>query len=351
MAGESGRYYSKLAREPTAFFAGLSMAAQGVLFRVVTSPKQKIPGLLASGRAALAEDLGAETPEAIGEVIRALEELVAKDLLVEDRPRRLLWCPWALCADAPANASVVQGWARELATIGECELVRQVADRLVEVVRDGVPATWQIPRARRKDETDDEREKNKNPKVAASILTEQLLRSALPWWRTRGGVDQGGDDRGAHGVPEGGDHRLKTSVSVSVAVSDPVTGSVAVGGVGGDDGSRVTRDDSVQHAKAEANRAAAALSRDSLTERPDAHGEIHARSHGTQAEREGGLRGEVPRDLEPKLALVGEELSPREEQNARRYLEHGQFDRAADYFKAAEETRARRLQAGNGGRP
>jgi len=105
----------------------LSTAARLLLLYLRTGPHStSIPGLLAVGEGALAEELRWEPAEAR----QAMQELVETGMVRLDRETRVIWIPDVIDDDWPASSKVVEGWRSYWEEIPECALKAEAAARL-----------------------------------------------------------------------------------------------------------------------------------------------------------------------------------------------------------------------------
>jgi hypothetical protein len=95
---------------------------QGLWLYLLTGRETiKIPGLIPSGRAALAEALRWK-PEGFA---KAFSEIQVQGLAAADWDAPLVWIPNAIRHNAPESANVVKGWRSEWNEIPECALKHQ----------------------------------------------------------------------------------------------------------------------------------------------------------------------------------------------------------------------------------
>lgn len=88
------------------------------LYLLTTPAATQIPGLLAIGEAAMADDL--DWP--VEGVRAALAELVASGMVQHDRTARLIWLPNAMKHNAPRSPDNVKGWAKHWRMLPDCAL-------------------------------------------------------------------------------------------------------------------------------------------------------------------------------------------------------------------------------------
>lgn len=128
-AGPRRRYGRACLGLPDQLLAdGLSDTAISVLFFAIFSRARGVlPGVLAYGRAGLAEAMG----RPVDAIIAAIEEL--GDRLIVDPARPLMFAPLAMQHDPPANPNVVTSWARAYLELPR-SIVRDAVDRELRVL-------------------------------------------------------------------------------------------------------------------------------------------------------------------------------------------------------------------------
>lgn len=97
------------------------------LYLLTTPIATQIPGLVAIGEAAMAEDL--EWP--IDGLRACLAELESAGMVKIDREARLLWLPNALKHNPPRSSDNVKGWAKFWRMLPECALLDEAADAMM----------------------------------------------------------------------------------------------------------------------------------------------------------------------------------------------------------------------------
>jgi hypothetical protein len=136
----------------------LSDAAIVAYFRLRTGPESSmIPGVAVTRRAAFAEALHWKPAKTNG----AIEELVARNVIVADWEAPLVWIPQAALDGGPENPNQVTGWRRYWSLVPDCDLKVRVRMELRAMLE---------PRRTKKGETFvatfDEACPNVTPKVA-----------------------------------------------------------------------------------------------------------------------------------------------------------------------------------------
>jgi hypothetical protein len=108
----------------------LPPSGQSLWFYLLTGPHTgPIPGLLKSGRAAMAEELG-WSQEAFD---KAFYEVFSLGMAIADWQARLVWIPNAIKCNLPQSPNVITSWTSPWQLLPECQL-KQVA-------RDGLKST------------------------------------------------------------------------------------------------------------------------------------------------------------------------------------------------------------------
>ena len=102
---------------------GLSLRASGLLVRLMLNRRCTSFGAIPGGRAALAEECGADPKE----FSEAFTELESSGLVVADWTARLVFIEFMVEDDPPSNASVATGRGRMLGDLPECDLRRRIA--------------------------------------------------------------------------------------------------------------------------------------------------------------------------------------------------------------------------------
>lgn len=129
MAGTNTDFYSLVQRRiwNDAGFRRLSKPApnaRDLFLYLLTNPHAtQIPGLVALGESAMAEDL--EWP--LAGLRKALAELETVGMVKVDRAARLLWLPNGMKHNAPKSPDNVLGWAKHWRMLPECDLLREAA--------------------------------------------------------------------------------------------------------------------------------------------------------------------------------------------------------------------------------
>lgn len=101
-----------------------------------------VPGLLAVGRAALAETLG----WSIEDFDRVWMEIAARGMAFADWAARLIWLPRAVHHNQPESPSVVKGWAAAWVEFPECDLLdRALAGTIAELESEGRDDSFLAP--------------------------------------------------------------------------------------------------------------------------------------------------------------------------------------------------------------
>lgn len=97
------------------------------LYLLTTPSATQIPGLLALGESAMAEDLGWPV---LG-LRKCLAELEMAKMVKVDRAARLLWLPNGLKHNPPRSPDNVKGWAKHWRLLPECALLREAAEAMM----------------------------------------------------------------------------------------------------------------------------------------------------------------------------------------------------------------------------
>lgn len=98
------------------------------LYLLTTPHATQVPGLIALGESAMAEDLG--WPAA--GLRKALVEVEAAGMVKVDRDARLLWLPNGLRHNPPRSPDNVKGWAKQWRMLPECALLADAAQAMME---------------------------------------------------------------------------------------------------------------------------------------------------------------------------------------------------------------------------
>lgn len=107
--------------------SGLAPSGQALwLFLLTTGESDVIPGVIARGRAALAEVLHWDDDE----FNRAWAEVEKAGMAVADWGARLVWLPKAIEHNAPQSPNVVLAWERAWDELPECNLKRRIGESL-----------------------------------------------------------------------------------------------------------------------------------------------------------------------------------------------------------------------------
>lgn len=115
----------------------LPPSGQSLWIWLLTGPKTtNLPGLIAGGRAALAEELGWEQ-EAFD---RCFGEIEGLGMARADWKARLIWLPKAVEHNPPANPSIVVAWRRQFDVLPECALKSQAEASIVRFLEQKGPA-------------------------------------------------------------------------------------------------------------------------------------------------------------------------------------------------------------------
>lgn len=140
-------FYSRVQRRiwTDARFRKLSRPAPNArdlfLYLLTTPAATQIPGLVALGESAMAEDL--EWP--VAGLRKSLVELEQAGMVKVDRVARLLWLPNAIKHNPPRSSDNVKGWAKFWRMLPECDLLAEAARTMMDafLVRGGAfPAAF-----------------------------------------------------------------------------------------------------------------------------------------------------------------------------------------------------------------
>jgi len=107
----------------------LPPSGQSLWLWLLTGPRTtNLPGLLAAGRAASAEELGWDQ----NDFDRCYAELEAAGMARADWRARLIWLPNAVRHNPPTNPSIVVAWRRQFDLLPECALKSQAEQHIVQ---------------------------------------------------------------------------------------------------------------------------------------------------------------------------------------------------------------------------
>lgn len=126
-------FYSRVQRRiwTDARFRKLSKPAPNArdlfLYLLTTPSATQVPGLIALGESAMAEDL--EWP--VAGLRKCLAELEQAGMVKVDRVARLLWMPNALKHNQPRSSDNVRGWAKFWRMLPECPLLTEAAGAIM----------------------------------------------------------------------------------------------------------------------------------------------------------------------------------------------------------------------------
>ncbi len=99
------------------------------LYLLTTPVATQIPGLVAIGEAAMAEDL----EWSVDGLRKCLGELEQAGMVKVDRSARLLWLPNGLRHNPPRSPDNVKGWAKHWRLLPECSLLNEAAQSMMAV--------------------------------------------------------------------------------------------------------------------------------------------------------------------------------------------------------------------------
>jgi hypothetical protein len=158
----------------------LPPSGQSLWFFLLTGPHTgPIPGLLKSGRAAMAEELG--WPQEAFD--KAFEEVFSLGMAKADWEARLVWIPNAIKCNLPQSPNVIKSWTVSWQLMPECQLKLEVYDGLKSAIyglgesfmkafEKACVKPFLIPSPNQEADSNSRKQQGKKPAATASIANE-----------------------------------------------------------------------------------------------------------------------------------------------------------------------------------